>query len=62
MQTRLIKRWVEVGSPSLEDLGAAINIGYVNLIKVFNGTRYPDTGTRELLAEILGKKPEDLFD
>ena len=62
MQVKLIREWVKAGSPPLEDLGAVLNIGYVELIKFMNGSRYPDSGTKGLIAEVFGKKPGDLFD
>ncbi len=59
--TRLIRAWMEKEA-SLEDLGPALGVRDVELIKIFNGLRCPDKEMQELLAAIFEKKVEDLFD
>lgn len=62
MNLKLTHAWIESGSPSLEDLGPALGMTDIELIRFFSGRKYPDKGTQQLLADVFKKKIADLFD
>ena len=61
MNIRLVKAWIDAGSPPLEDLAPAIGIKDLVLIRYMNGQKYPDKGTQQLLADIFSKSVAELF-
>jgi hypothetical protein len=62
MNVKLIRAWMDNGSPPLEDLGPALGVRDLDLIRYFSGLKYPDTGMQQLLADVFKKKVADLFD
>jgi DNA-binding XRE family transcriptional regulator len=62
MNTKLIRAWIEAGSPPLEDLAPALGMTDVAMIHLMNGRKFPDLGTQQLLANVFKKKVSDLFD
>ena len=62
MREKLVKRWIEVGSPDIDDLGSMIGVGGVDLFRIFAGRKEPDQRTAVLLATLFDLKPEELFD
>jgi hypothetical protein len=62
MNIKITHAWMESGSPPIDDLASISGLGSVYLIKIFQGTKYPDLGTQQLLANIFKKKVSDLFD
>ena len=62
MKIKMIHAWMESGSPPIDDLASVSGLGSVYLIKIFQGSKDPDKGTQQLLADIFKKRVEDLFD
>jgi hypothetical protein len=62
MNVKLIQAWMENGSPPLEDLGPALGVRDLDMIRFMSGLKYPDSGMQQLLAAVFKKKVEDLFD
>lgn len=57
----LIRAWVKAGSPPLEDLGALLGCGYIELVKVIRGDRPPTACLKAQLSEVFNLPIRDLF-
>ena len=58
----LIRAWVVAGSPPLEDLGAVIGTGYIELLRIFQGEHEASEGTKQVLADAFGTTVKALFE
>jgi hypothetical protein len=60
-QDKLLRAWITSGSPPLEDLGAILGVGYIELLRIMQGGRARSEGIKQALASAFNKPVEELF-
>ena len=57
----LIRAWLANGAAPLDDLAPALDMHYVDIVKVFAGRVEVDPETRAKFAAVFNKSVEELF-